>query len=124
MTDQTTATSAGAGSMLGISGTELEGFEVRAIQAAVVYGAKSRAVLHIHHAITFGADEPPADPDLAARALQLARSEFARRKIDVGEGLQALVVDADALQAGVEYRVDAAGRALVAVSPPRAAAKP
>lgn len=114
MTDQTTATSAGAGSMLGISGTELEGFEVRAIQA----------VLHIHHAITFGADEPPADPDLAARALQLARSEFARRKIDVGEGLQALVVDADALQAGVEYRVDAAGRALVAVSPPRAAAKP
>jgi hypothetical protein len=92
--------------MLSVGGSDIAGFEVRAIRAAVVYGDKSRVVLHIHHAVTLGTNEPPSDKDVEARALKLATLAFERMGVDVAESLKALAVDPDALLAGVEYRVD------------------
>ncbi len=112
-------TTAIAGPMISIAGSEIDGFEVRGIRAAVVYGDKSRLVLHIHHAVTLGKNEQPSDKEVKARALKLAASEFERRGIEVGEGLRALAVDPAALLAGVEYQVDESGRKLVPVSPRR-----
>ena len=119
MTKPESETPAKAVPMLSFGGTEIEGFEVKGIHAAVVYGDKSRAVLHVHHAVTLGADKPPSCQDLEARALELARREFERRGIEVGESLAALAVDPDALLSGVEYRVDETGRKLVAINAPQ-----
>ena len=108
-----------AAPMLAIGGSEIEGFEVSAIRAAVVYGEKSRTVLHIHHAVTFGRSDPLSSRDLEARALKLAASEFKRRGVEVREKLKALAVDPEALAAGVEYRVDDKAGRLVPLAPPR-----
>lgn len=105
--------------MLSVGGSDIDGFEIRGIRAAVVYGDKSRVVLHIHHAVILGTDEPPTDEDLEARALKLATLEFERRGVAVSETLKALAVDPDALLSGVEYRVDKSGAGLVPDSPVR-----
>jgi hypothetical protein len=105
--------------MLSTGGSDIDGFEVRAIRAAVVYGEKSRTVLHIHHAVTVGKHDPPSSRDVEARALKLAASEFKRRGVEVAERLKALAVDPEALVAGVEYRVDEKAGRLVPLTPPR-----
>jgi hypothetical protein len=113
MTNPKSQTTARAASMSSTGGSDIPGLEVRAIRAAVVYGGKSRVVLHIHHAVTLGKSEPPSNEDVEARALKLARSEFKRRGVEVTETLKALAVDPDALLAGVEYRVNEKERTLV-----------
>ena len=119
MTNSKPQAAALAAPMLSIGGSDIDGFEVRAIRAAVVYGEKSRTVLHIHHAVTFGKHDPPSSRDLEARALKLAASEFRRRGVEVGERLKALAVVPEALVAGVEYRVDDKAGRLVPLAPPR-----
>lgn len=119
MTNSRPQTTALAGPMLSIGGSDIAGLEVQAIRAAVVYGDKSRVVLHIHHAVIVGKNEPPSNRDLEARALELAASEFKRRGVEVAERLKALAVDPDALMAGVEYRVDEKEGRLVPVTQPR-----
>ena len=119
MTNPQSQTTAPAAAMLSIGGSDIDGFEVRAIRAAVVYGEKSRTVLHIHHAVTFGKQDPPSSRDIEARALKLAASEFTRRGVEAGERLKALAVDPETLAAGVEYRVDEKAGRLVALTPPR-----
>ena len=119
MTNPKSQTTAPAAPMLSIGGSDVDGFEAPTVHAAVVYGEKSRTVLHIHHAVTFGKHEPPSSRDLEARALKLAASEFRRRGVEVGEGLKALAVDPEALAAGVEYRVDDKAGRLVPLPPPR-----
>jgi hypothetical protein len=105
--------------MHSIGGSEIDGFEVRAIRAAVVYGEKSRTVLHIHHVVTFGKQDPPSSKDVEARALTLAASELKRRGVGVAERLKALAVEPDALAAGIEYRIDERAGRLVPLTPPR-----
>ena len=105
--------------MITVGGTEVSGFEVVSIRAAVVYGDRSRRVLHIHHAVTLGKSDEASEEETEARALKLAASELERRQIKVGETLKALAVDADALLAGVEYQVDKFGRKAVPVAPQR-----
>ena len=119
MTNPKSQATASAVPMLSFGGTDIADFKVQAIRAAVVYGDKSRVVLHIHHAVTLGKNEPPSDKDVEARALKLATLEFERMGVDIAERLKALAVDPDALLAGVEYRVDKTGRELVPITPPR-----
>ena len=118
MTNPKSQTSEPAAAMLSIGGSDIDGFEVGGIRAAVVYGEKSRTVLHIHHAVTFGKHDPPSSRDIEARALKLAASEFERRGAEAGERLKALAVDPETLAAGVEYRVDEKA-GLVPLTPPR-----
>jgi hypothetical protein len=105
--------------MLSIAGTDMEGYEVQSIQAAVVYGDRSRRVLHVHHAVTLGKNRQPTEKEVEARALRNAASELERRRIAVSEKLKVLTVDAGALLAGVDYQVDRSGCKLVPVKPRR-----
>jgi hypothetical protein len=125
MKNPTSQAAASATPMLSIAGTEMAGYEVRSVRAAVVYGDKSRRVLHFHHAVTLGDNKEPTDKEVEAGALKFAASELERRRIEVSEKLKVLSIDPDALMAGVEYQVDPSGRKLVPVKPqrPRAAKK-